>query len=276
MGKRAYSLIRQAPHYRREAFASGLKAVGYEVIHDAPTHGAPGDLLLTWNRYGYQHEVATRFERGGGRVLVAENGYLGVGGTIPKFDVHPGGPKPEHYYSLAWGWNNGRGQWPNGGPERFAALGVKLKDWRRAGEHVLVCPNRSFGVGEQIMPVDWADTAAAQIRKLTARPVVVRRHPGNSAPKRPLAADLQNAWVVFIWSSGAGIHALIEGIPVFCMAPFWILKSAASAGYVEKPLHPEREPAFERMAWSQWSLREIESGEPFHNLLRTGLEEKVG
>ena len=264
---RAWVVIREAPWYRRQAFTSGLKAAGYEVLLRGPDRGRPGDLFVIWNRYAGTHEIASRFEREGGTVLVAENGYIGAGGTAPKFDVHPGGPKPEHYYALAEGWHNGRGRWPSGGPERFAALGVELKPWRTEGEHILVCPNRSFGVGEAVMHPDWAERTAARLRKATARPVRIRAHPGNNAPRRSLSEDLKGCWAVVIWSSGAGVHALAAGVPVFVEARFWVMKGAGASGPVDAPVMPERLPHFERLAHAQWTCAEIESGEPFRRLL---------
>ena len=275
---KAFSLIRQEPWYRRQAFESGLKRAGFEVLQRSPDGARPGDVLLLWNRYGGTHEIAVRFEREGGLVLVAENGYIGAGGTAPKFDVHPAGPKPQHYYALAEGWHNGRGRWPGGGPERFAALGVELKPWRTEGEHILVCPNRSFGVGEQLMHPDWAQRCVERLRKQTKRPVRIRAHPGNDAPRRPLSEDLKGCWAVVIWSSSCGVHALAEGIPVICEAPYWICKEATlpsagvleqlAAGPWERMGHSEsRARAFERLAWAQWQISEISEGVPFAHLL---------
>lgn len=265
---RAFSLIREAPWYRRQAFEAGLKRAGYEFFHRMPDRASRGDVLVIWNRYGGNHEIAARFEREGGVVLVAENGYLGAGGSSPKFDVHPGGPKPWHYYALARGFHNGRGTWPEGGPERFEALGVELKPWRTHGEYILLCPNRSFGVGEQIMPANWAERAAERIRRQTKCPVRIRKHPGNDEPKaNPLARDLEGARAVFVWSSSVALHALAEGIPTYIAAPYQVVKAAGASGPLDAIVAPERRPVFERMAWAQWRLEEIESGEPFRNLL---------
>lgn len=272
---RAYCLIKNQPWYRRQAFEEGLRKVGFEVSGQEPQAGKPGELLVIWNRYGHWHDIATRFETGSGRVLVSENGYLGSGGTSPKFDVHPGGPKPHHYYSLSEGWHNGRGRWPSGGPRRFEALGVELKPWRTDGEHILVCPNRSFGVGNQVMPADWATRCAERLRRETKRPVRVRVHPGNDAPQRSVAADLQGAWAVVVWSSSVAVHALLEGIPTYIEAPYQILKGAGASGPVDAPAMPDRLPHFVRMAWSQWQIREIETGEPFRYLLAATGEGKV-
>jgi hypothetical protein len=199
-------------------------------------------------------------------VLVAENGFLGIDGVSPKFSVHPNGPKPDDYYQITWTWHNGRGTWPSGGPERFKALNVKLKDWRTAGEHVLVCPNRSFGVGEQVMREDWADRTAARLEKLTKRRIVIRRHPGNSEPVRPLSADLENAWACVVWSSGVAVHSLLAGIPTYIEAPYQIVKGASATGPVDAPQVVDRLPHFERMAFAQWTVSEIGEGAPFRHL----------
>jgi hypothetical protein len=262
---RAFSLIRDRPWYRRQAFELGLKRAGYEVLQRHPARGAPGDVLLIWNRYGGNHEIAAQFERQGGTVLVAENGYIGQGGVPPKFDVHPAGPQPGSYYALALGWHNGRGRWPAGGPERLNALGVELNPWRTEGDHILVCPNRSFGVGEQVMHPDWGQRCAERLRKHTKRPVRVRWHPGNDAPKRALSEDLKGAWAVVVWSSSVALHALAGGIPTFIEAPWQVVKGAGASGSVDDPLVPDRLPAFERMAWAQYTCAEIESGYPFQS-----------
>lgn len=229
-------------------------------------------MLVIWNRYGANHEEALHFERLGGTVLVAENGYLGEGGRSPKFAVHPKGPTPGDYYALALGFHNGAGRWPVPDPidgaGRFAKLAVALRPWRQEGEHILVCPNRAFGVGAQVMRPDWGEQCAARLRKQTKRPVRVRPHPGNNAPARPLEADLEGAWAVVVWSSSVALHALAAGIPTYIEAPHQIVKGASARGPVDSPQLPERLPHFERMAWAQWTCAELETGEPFIRLLR--------
>ena len=264
---KAYSLIRQQPWYRREAFASGLRKAGYEVLMRSPDRAQSGDVLVIWNRYAGNHEIATRFEHEGGRVFVAENGYVGHEGTSPKFDVHPGGPQPHHYYALAWGGHNGQGAWPMGDASRLEELALPKESLRGDG-HVLVLPNRSFGIPGRIMPSDWPMKTAARLRKQTKREVRVRAHPGNNAPKRPLTEDLKGAWATVVWTSGAGVHAIIRGIPTFCDAPFWIMKGAAASGQVDEPTVPDQTPHLVSMAWAQWKISEIESGAAFAALLK--------
>lgn len=260
---RAWSLIRPEPAYRREAFLAGLGAAGYEVMDGAPTFpGGPGDVLVIWNRYLEREQLADRFEAAGGTVLVAENGY--VGGR------HEGGDR----YALAIHGHNGAGRWPVGGADRWRALGIDVKPWRPAGDgHVLVAPNRPFGMREIAMPAGWGERTADELRRVTRREVRLRLHPGNARPAVPLGDDLRGAYCVVIWSSSVGVRALIEGIPVICAAPAWICKSAAARDWQEAhearvDMDERRAAALHALAWAQWSVAEIGSGEAFRHLLR--------
>jgi len=153
-------------------------------------------------------------------------------------------------------------------------LNIELKPWRSYGSQILVCPNRHIGSKLMRMPFDFAVTASQVLRKYTKRPILVRPHPGNwqaSPPKVPIKEALQDIWAVVIWSSSAGVHALVEGIPVFYCAPHWILSGAAdnNLAYIENPTPQERLSAFERLAWAQWTIDELRKGEAFECLLRT-------
>lgn len=223
---------------------------------------------MVWNRYWSVEQIADRFEAEGGTVLVAENGY--VQGR------HDGGD----YYALAIHGHNGSGTVRVGGPERWESLGVRLKPWRVEGKHILVAPNRSFGMRGFIMPDKWGETTADALRKVTKREVRLRPHPGNNRPAVPLENDLRDAHCVVIWSSSVGVKALIEGIPVICAAPWWVCKEAAHRDWLDANLahvnmDARREKAMHALAWSQWSVQEIASGEPFNHLLRTAGKEEV-
>lgn len=262
-------MIRRDPWYRHDAFVMGLRAAGYEVHDGAPSERAgPGDVMVCWNRYYQTEQLADRCEAEGGTVLVAENGY--VRGR------HDGGD----HYALAIHGHNGSGQWHIGGPERWNALGIDLKPWRTDGEHILVAPNRSFGMRGFVMPERWGEHTADELRRMTKREVRLRPHPGNGKPAVPLERDLEGAHCVVIWSSSVGVKALIGGIPVVCMAPWWVCKSAAhpdvlSANLRGRAYDVAREKALHALAWAQWSVQEIASGEPFRYLLRAARQAEV-
>jgi hypothetical protein len=254
----AYSLIRKQPQYRHDAFLAGLAAAGYETRQGAPWWPAgPGHVLVIWNRYGDIERIADRFEKEGGTVLVAENGYISTAGLSARDQAHAG-VNGGTFYAISRHAHNGRGCWPDGGPGRWEALGIALQPMRHAGDYVLICPNRSFGMAGGIMPHNWADLVASEFKGEQVR---IRHHPGNHRSEVPLEQDLAGAKKVVIWSSSVGIHALIQGIPVDCRAPWWICKQAANRE------DDARLQALQRMAWAQWTVDEIASGEPFRRLL---------
>jgi hypothetical protein len=71
------------------------------------------------------------------------------------------------------------------------------------------------------------------------------------------------------WASGAGIKALLAGVPVFHEFDRWIGAPAAArlAGDIESCNIPSRGELWRRVSWAQWSLAEIGSGEGFDRLL---------
>lgn len=262
----AWNLTRRDDHYRHGAFSAGLKAHGYQVRVDDPSGFGPDDVLLIWNRYSVWDSIATRFAAAGGTVLVVENGYLGPKG------ISPHSMSPREWYAIGRGFHNDSAAVRSGGPERFAALGVELKPWRQVnGGHILLCPNRCFGTPGRIMGPEWPTKMTRELRAVTGREVRFRPHPGNEAPRVPLAADLKNCYAMVIWNSSVGIQAMIEGIPVYSFAPNWICKPAAidtpMADIEAIPLGPIQEQmrltALAHMAWGQWHFDEVASGTAF-------------
>jgi hypothetical protein len=249
---RAYSLIRPQPCYRAEAFLAGLRAAGFDA-HQGQPHwpGRLGEVLVIWNRYEETHAIASRFERDGGTVIVAENAYIGLDRDNRQ------------RYAIALDYHNGRGRWFTGGPQRWQRLTVEenltlapLREPGREG-YTLIAPNRSFGTPGGIMPHDWAERVARELTQRGER-TRIRYHPGNFKSPVPLDRDLDRATRVVIWSSSVGVEALLRGIPVECRAPWWICKGWEQTG---------REHALQRLAWAQWSVNEIERGDPFVHLL---------
>lgn len=253
--------IRPLPHYRRDAFEAGLRKAGYSLVNAGRPAG-PEDLLIIWNRYGASESMADTWERCGGTVLVCENGYAGK-----DSDGH-------QYYAISAHGHNGSGWWPEGSEDRWAALNIPLQPWRAPTDtgHVLVCGQRGIGSREMASPNGWHDHVASRLRKMTDRPIRIRLHPGNQPAKVPLEDDLRGAHACVVWSSGSGVKALIGGVPVLFDAPAWICKGASAsvsqANLDDLPMREvERVAALHRMAWAQWSVSEISSGEPFVRFL---------
>lgn len=260
--------IREAVAYRREAFLAGLDRAGYRVVQ----HGTPEssrDLLCIWNKYTQNERDAEAWEAAGGTVVVVENGYIG----------HD--KQGRQHYAIACHAHNGAGWWPIGTDDlRWPRLGIDVKPWRKEGQHILVCAQRSIGSRTMASPPGWAETTAKRLRQLTTREVRIRPHPGNKEPPKVLLADdLRDAHACVIWSSGCGVHALVAGVPVFYHAPNWICEGAAirlceapEAVVCDDAL---RMQALRRMCWAQWSVDEIAAGEPFIRIRSAILERQA-
>lgn len=236
--------IRKEPVYRREAFERGLKAVGFTLTEKATPNG-PEDYLVLWNRQGAGELEADAWEAKGGTVIVCENGYL------QQVD--------KTYYAISMHGHNGSGWFPHDpGEDRFSALGYGLKPWRGREGSVLICAQRGIGSREMKSPPGWAEKQLAFWKHVKSTPARIRPHPGNFAPKVPLAADLYGVVCCSIWSSAVGVQALAEGVPVVHHAPHWICAGAGNSNRYE---------VLNRMAHAQWHYEEIATGEPFARIL---------
>lgn len=251
--------MKALPVYRRDAFAEGMKKLGY-----SPTFNVrgpePGGVLIVWNLHGSIESQAHEWRRAGGKVLCAENGFVR-------------GANGKQTYSLARDFHNGAGRWYIGGPERWDALGIKLRPWQSNMKgHILVAAQRGIGSKEMRSPPNWDRIMVEQLARLTKLRITLRAHPGRPAQEETvrIKQDLQGACCCVIWSSATGVRALIEGIPVFQFAPHWVCEGAAGrVGVTFPPIMDDakRLEAMRRMAWHQFTPEEIATGEPMHRLL---------
>ena len=175
--------------------------------------------------------------------------------------------------AMALGGHNGSGRWFPGGPERFESLGLALRAWRKTGSEILICASRGMGSETMREPRGWAEDVQKRLRKLTRRPLRLRRHPGK-APATPLCEDIERVWAVVVWASNCATEALTQGVPVFYEAPHIVTAGAAECDLasIEQPSFPDRRPVFEQLAWAQWTLEEVAAGAAFRHLLGRSLQ----
>lgn len=258
--------IRTQPAYRRDAFVAGLNRVGYSVVQGGKPRG-PEDLLVLWNKYDAQEQLANTWERAGGSVIVCENGYIGADA------------KGRQLYAIAIGGHNGSGTWPIGDEDRLAKLGIELKPYRIVDGYILVCGQRAIGSKEMAAPKNWHPEMARRIARGTERQIKIREHPGNKPAKVALDDDLAGAFACVIWSSGAGVKALASGVPVFYDAPRWVCEDAAwpvtqwlggvGPNFLQGHVPDYRPQAMHAMSYAQWEVDEISAGEPFARILES-------
>lgn len=233
---KAFLNLRGSVPERRDAFICGLEAIGYEVIEQIPSDPPPHSAMITWNRIGGADYAAKQFEARGMPVMVAENATWG--------NDFAG----QRWYTIALNYHNTAGCFPIGSNDRWDSLGVELMPWRTGGETVILA-QRGIGSPPTAMPPSWPAKQKGRLR----------RHPGTGKAEVPLEVDLAHAGKVVTWGSGAAIKALMLGIHVESHMPNWIGDC--------QPNDESRILMLRSLAWAQWRLSEIESGEPFKRLL---------
>lgn len=148
-------------------------------------------------------------------------------------------------------------------PERFEKLGIPIKPWR-SGDEILICPQSDVffnlnGTTQQ----KWIDEVVTKLKKYTDRPIRVHYKRTTLDTEQFFRGQLHNAWAVVVYSSMAGVHAALAGVPCFATNTE---STAVNFGtndlsLIESPVKPDNR---EQMAWvladNQWTLDEIRSG----------------
>lgn len=153
---------------------------------------------------------------------------------------------------------------------RWAALGLRVRPWRRTGRHVLLVaqsPTHMRAYAGQ--DGHWWQRAHAALRAHTDRPIVVRGwRPDKRALAATLAADLKDCWALVTWSSAAANEALLAGVPVFCAGPCAASRlGLADLARIERPVYPEGRTRWAAaLAGRQWSLDEFRAGTAWRTL----------
>ncbi len=245
-----------SPHYQRANILNGLKRLGYRVDCPVFPPPEPGDVLILWNRYERFEPEARLYEHVGAKVIIVENGFIGKD------------KDGRQLYAMALSQHSGAGQWYVGQDDRWGRLGIDTQPWRLQGREIVILPQRGMGKQGTAMPRDWPMTVVERLKKVTDRPIRIRPHPGQN--REDPCYDMQDAWAAVTWASGAGIKAIVGGISVFCDFPKWIGAPASTVGIddIENRFLGDRYPMLNRLAYAQWTIEEIKTGEPFEWLLR--------
>lgn len=201
-------------------------------------------------------------------VLVLETGYINRGDG------------EDNHYAAGFNGLNGRADFKNKNmpADRAEKLGVRLKD-RQYGEKILLC-----GQVPQDASVDhidiarWLNDARDEIKSRTSREIVFKTHPqaqvgpieGCGYTTKPLLEAIQGCQCVVTFNSNAAVEAVIEGVPVFAFDAGSMALAVANTEWdaLDSPALPDRTQWLSDLAYCQWNLDEMRSGEAWSHLLR--------
>lgn len=159
---------------------------------------------------------------------------------------------------------------------------VKLKPWRKSGEHILILCQRSNGwnlFGNNHL--EWIFTTVNDIRTYSDRPIIIRLHPGDKyknfikveinktlknvivSTNENIRQDLDNCWCTVGYNSTPNVISIIEGIPNIIYDPInsWASEcSGNDISSIENPSMPDRDEWIHKIANIHWSNYEVGIG----------------
>lgn len=267
-----FGALNSAPVF--EAFARGLDRHGIARCH----HDLNADVAVIWSvvwagRMQPNRAVFDHYRTQSRPVIVLEVGMLDRGRTW-KIGINGTGLHSQFC--------------PHIDTNRPKQFGIELRPWKKLGNDIVICMQREDSEQWRGLPPArmWLDQTVQQLRSVSDRLIQVRPHPRQPAfhipgtivsrPQRlrgtydsyDFDQTLDQAWCVINWNSGPACQAVISGVPVFTGPD----SLAAPVGLqdwnrVESPVRPDRESWLTRLAHTEWTVGEIESGAMLDQLL---------
>lgn len=165
------------------------------------------------------------------------------------------------------------------GPTRFRQFRIEIAPWRKRGRHILLIGmSAKAAAAEGFAPEEWERDTVRQLRALTDRRIIYRPKPnwdgakpieGTEWGRAPelLRDALVGCHAVVTHHSNAAVDALLAGVPCVCPDGVASLLSAHQLADIENPPTPDgREQWAWDLAWTQWSVEEIERGDAWRYL----------
>lgn len=239
----------------QSAIAEGFNAIGVSTELHFQIETIKSRYVAVW---GWRNGKILRDR--GHEVLVMERGYLG-----DRFSMT----------SLAWNGLNGNATFPpsrQDGGARFRNI-ADMKPWNDGGDYGLIMgqvPNDASLCGVNLMP--WYDEMSKAIHNELELPVKFRQHPevtkrgshqtvaGAEKSTGSLEHELSRAAVAVCYNSNSSVDSILAGVPCVVDNSGSMAWAVASRGFSQL-VRPEREQWAHDLAWKQWTLLEITSGQ---------------
>ncbi len=157
-------------------------------------------------------------------------------------------------------WHIGRGSCPS---DRLTKLDIKFKPQRKNGDHIILSEPTQYSIDYYKLD-NWADKTINEIRKYSDRKIIIHKK-GSQISLKDL---LKNAWAFVSNHSNGGIISMIQGVPAYYTDG--TLKKINSLENIEKGEIDYN--IFSNLAYGQWTLAEIESGEAWKFLKEDSIQ----
>lgn len=241
----------------------GLKTTGFDVAMNTESNIGNYDISVCWGwRRGTKEKAKNK------RVLVMEHGYM--------INRHK-------WISLGWDGLNNNANFLNEDVsfDRWNDIFREhMKPWKFDGEYILFCGQvpGDMSLNGKIL-VDWYIPTAQKASKEYRLPVVWRPHPLDKFGSRikipkakldvktPLTESLKKAAAIMAFNSNSLIDGVMSGVPPIAFDKGTMTWDLCAKNY--EPLKRlDREDWGRKMAYTQWSLDEIENGTAIKHIFK--------
>ena len=157
--------------------------------------------------------------------------------------------------------------------DRWNKLKIKMKPWRKSGNHIVVCPLSQFvgdflGINTEL----WLRETIRELEHYTDRSIFIKEKDTDM----PIEEAVKDAHAVVAYNSNALVDAVIEGIPVYALGPSSTDPIARkSLRDIENPIMEDREKWACALSYGQWTLDEIRMGVYWEHCSRSNLLEDM-
>ena len=275
---RAVVYVDQESHRARvvgKAMAGGLRRHGIRpVLTDDRRPVVAGDVAIA---YGWVNRPLFEAYRGAGGHFV----YIDLGYWNRRPDGDPFGG----HHKVVVDGRHGTGQFRRQRPRDRLRGAPRIRPWREDGSHILLAGLSAKAAAScGLEPLQWERETVERLRRLTERPILYRPKPSRSGvmgslpgaalsdPRRPLDADLRDAWALVTRHGNISLDALAAGVPVHAEEGLGSVLSMPGLEHVAAPPLPEgREQLFADVSYCQWSIAEMRDGLCWAHLVADGL-----
>ena len=150
--------------------------------------------------------------------------------------------------------HNGKGNFPS---DRLQKLNLKILDQKKTGNYIILS-EPSETMKKMYNVPNWTADTIKLIKKYSDRKLLIH----NKFSNEPLNLILKDAWAFVSLQSTAGFIAMTKGVHSFFTDN--TLSYIGKIKNIENPLIDFR--IFNNLAYGQWTLKEIETGEAWENI----------
>lgn len=256
------------------AMYAGIRAMGHRarLLPETAYQGPEHDVAVFYGYTATLRRVMADYRASGRKAVYIDLGYWGREGQRGYHKVVVNARHPTEYF-----------QNRKHDDSRLGRFGLSPKRWRE-GRHILLAGMGDKAAGAEGFRVEaFERDAIAALRHVTDRPIIYRPKPSwlmaqpidgtiYSPKSHDLNAIMAGAHAVVTHHSNVAVEGLIAGVPAFCWKGVATPLALQDLARIEVPLYPDgREQWAADVAWTQWSIDEMDRGLAWRYLKDEGL-----